>query len=192
MPCIPYRIDDAGQLWGRDDLAVSLAQVADTDIEVGHLIPFVFSVKLPQGDLAKVLVSFTSHCWTESFDEEMHAGKLIVLDHTRHRVFDAERYALSKSLPGVIAGVSDHKCFLTPEKRNYMTFDGRVRLDGGRDYRIFFSMKKSKGRWNGARHQLHMIVESAYPTSRLVVGTEVSFTTIVSKTLRGEKIRYVG
>ncbi len=117
---------------------------------------------------------------------------MVVLDHHRRRVFDAERYGLSEGLPTLISGVANHKCFLTPEKRNYMTFDGRIKLDDGRDYRIFFAMRKNKGRWNGIRHQLQMIVESAYPTNMPVIGTEVSFATIVSKTLRGETIRYAG
>lgn len=186
----PYVISQDGLLFDRAGTCVTLPSVQDTDVEVSHLVPFVFSVDLPKGESTKVVVEFASHCWTDSFDAAKHAGQMVVHDHRRPRVFAPQRYELSVGLPRMIRELAAHTCYLTPQKRNFMAFDGRLKLPSGEDYRVFFTMRGQKGRWDGVRYRLRMFVESAYPTSDPVVGMEVSFVNIVSKTLRNEKIRY--
>ena len=186
----PYIMDSDGRLWDRQGNIVILEHVADTDVDVEHLAPFVIVGALPKGEEIKILIEFASHCWTEDYDTARHERRLKIMDHKRPRAFDPDRYELSRSLAGIIRELPGQKCYITPAERNYMSFDSRVRLPNGEDYRVFFSIKNKKGKWNRVRYRLELFVESAYPTKDPKLGSETSFPNIVSHALRGEMVKY--
>lgn len=185
-----YTINNMGQISDRTGTIINFSRIDDTEIEVPHLTPFIFTETLPNGQTVKILVSFASHCWTESYDAVKHAGQTIIMDHKWERAFDAQRFALSAGLPAMVQGLQGHNCYLTPEKRNYMAIDGRVSLPNGQNYRVVFKMKFNRGKYDGVRFRLEMFVESAYPTSDPPAGRSVGFSTIVAKALKGEIVKY--
>ena len=181
----PYIIDADGKLSDRAHNPIILPSVQDTEVEVPHLLPFVLTVTLPKKqDMVKILVSFSSHCWTKTYTSD-HSGQMKIYDHNRERAFDKERYQLSTGLSDLMNGLLGHKCYLTPTKRNYMAANASITWPNGENYWIFFVLKKRKGKWNGIRYHLEMFVESAYLTSPKL-GTASSFANIVSQAMRGE------
>lgn len=187
-----FILDERGRFLDENDVEVIMAPSITSDIiHVGHLAAFVFpvAVHLPGGTGATVIrirVAFTCHCFTEKWDPARHAGRPVILDPTRPRAYDQRRYDLSKGLPDLVRGMKCHKVYMTPQKRNYMAFDGRVILEDGSTYRMFFAMKRKAG----ADHDLEMMVESAYPTNDPIKGMSVRFAAVVSATFLGKKISY--
>ena len=130
-----FILDERGKFFDKNDVEVTLAPSITSDIiHVPHLEPFVFpvAVHFPGGTGATVIrirVAFTCHCFTEKWDPARHAGRQVILDPVRPRAYDQRRYDLSKGLPELVRGMKCHKVYMTPQKRNYMAFDGRVLCD---------------------------------------------------------------
>lgn len=164
-------------------------------VDVPHLAPHVMTVTMPQGDLVKIRVAYSCHCFTEGHDQEKHQGdQVVIMDGQRPRVFDQRRYDLSRTLPALIAGLPDHRVYMLPPKQrrepNFTAFDAQVELEDGLVYRVFFVLRDKRGREGKVRHRLELFVESAYPTTKDVKGMRIKFVTLVGATLRGEKIPY--
>ena len=156
-----------------------------------HLTPtglVVCTKERPEG--VNLHVSFSKHCFTESFDGGVHARSLLVMDRGKQRAFDELRYDLSKGLPDMIAQLPDTKVFQTPEE-NFFQLSHRIDGQDG-EYRMFFRVKKS-GVPEG--YDLRMFVESAYsPDPHKVLPTykmqKVRFKLLVDKTLKGQSVRF--
>ena len=165
--------------------------VAGQEIAFDHLEPF--SLVVPTATKAagvRIDVVFSNHCFSETFDAEVHlGGEVDVWDRDKRRVFDQARYDLSKALPAIIQGLPTSAVFLTPES-NFV----RITLPGGAagaEYRMFFRITKAE---KGSGSDLRLRVESAYnPTAGQAVPerdmTKVRFVVLVDKTLRGEKVQ---
>lgn len=187
-----YILNDGGRFLDANSVEITpppLKVVAEI-IYVPHLAPLIFSVtvNLPGSGLREMHIraAFTCHCFTEKWDSVKHERQSVIMDPNRPRVFDQQRYNLSKQLPEMVRTLERHKVYMTPQHRNYMAFDGRVVLDTGETYRMFFAMKR-KG---APTHDLEMMVESAYPTNDPVVGMEIRFAAIVKSVFTGKKIPY--
>lgn len=171
------------------------APVCHTRVCVPHLAPQVITVVMPKKDEVKIRVAYSCHCFTEGYDSEKHGeNNIIIMDGPRQRAFDRRRYDLSKGLPTLIAGLSGHHVWMLPpqprRESSFTAFDAQVVLEGGAVYRVFFVLRKKKGRERGVRYCLELFVESAYPTDKSVTGMRIKFVTLVDSTLQGKKIKY--
>ncbi len=168
---------------------VALSSVDITQVEVPHLYPRVLVYELSEGAV-KILVRFSSHCWTESFDRAKHLAHCAFMDNKRERAFDPERMHQSRNLVSFLEKIQSHRCVLMKNERNYMAYNAALDLGGGMFYRVFFRVEKVAGRFDGVRHSLTLTVESAYVSSNIIDGMSVRFDAIVSSVLRDKKIFY--
>ena len=154
--------------------------------EVEHLAPMEFEMEIEERPV-RVGVRFSNHCFTEKWDEAIHAGQSIIFDAgNKPRVFCPLRFQLSLGLPDLIRGLPNGHVYQTPEA-NYV----KVTTADGEEYRMFFNIKK--GGHHGDGCHVTLFVESAYAPNGdgLAVEkmTKVRFRVLVSKTLRGEKVK---
>lgn len=79
-------------------------QIGHDLYEFGHLEPFQIVVSSEKvGRPLRLHVRFSSHCFSESYDPKGHPqGTLTFRDGSRQRVFNLERYELSRRLPGLL------------------------------------------------------------------------------------------
>lgn len=81
--------------------------VSGSQVDLTHLEPFTFNLQshLAKKDL-RLRVLFSSHCFSTGYAGALHPTGDTVIDADRpsqhHRTFCPDRYALSKSLPGII------------------------------------------------------------------------------------------
>jgi len=130
--------------------------------DFAHLEPFTFTItsELAKRDL-RVHVTFSSHCFSEGYDEATHpAGEPIILDGAkRQRTFCAIRYRLSLVLPAVIQGLNHPKAkvYETAAQRNWaysMTIE-----DPSGPYHVFFEVRRAA---DDKPQDINLVVESAY------------------------------
>jgi hypothetical protein len=103
-------------------------------------------------------VTFGLHCFTRgSKDNEKPDPTLLYSDSREVRIFDFQRYELSKRLPEIIEGLPNRKCYHTGGKRNFFSIE--LINDGGNkvEYDIFFTASRSS-----KRGVLTLFVQSAY------------------------------
>ena len=155
-------------------------------IDLTHLEPFDFRV-LPKGHQvpATIRVIFNNHCFSEIFNPTYHRAPLPATHVSPHEVrgFDEIRYQLSKILPAHVRDCNGRRIAQTR-----MGTLVRIALSDGRDYGIFFSLKKA-----GAA-ACEMFVLSAYPLERpksQVISTgEMKFNVAVALVLAGKKPKF--
>jgi len=155
-------------------------------VDLAHLEPFEFQI-IPTGlkDPATIRVAFNNHCFSEAFDAARHKTPLPTTHVAPHetRGFDPLRYELSKLLPAEVRAFDG--------KRVAQTRSGplvRVTLNDGREYAIFFTLKKMKA-WI-----CEMFVMSAYPLDRpkhqVIATGEMKFNVAVALVLAGKKPKF--
>jgi len=108
----------------------------------------------------RVEIDFGLHCFTRGLEEgETPDPVLIYSDARETRIFDFERYELSKLLPDLIDRLPSCKCFHT-EKGNFFT----IEVHGEKKilYHVFFEASRT-----GTRKMLRLFVQSAYARDRL-------------------------
>jgi hypothetical protein len=128
---------------------------------LSHLHPRGITYEQPaKGDKPalqyRVEVSFSLHCFTRGIEEnERPDRKLLYSDSREARVFDFQRYELSKRLPDIVQDLPRRKCYNTG-KGNFFTV--AVTGDQGQkiEYDIFFEASRS------TRKGLVLFVQSAY------------------------------
>lgn len=156
-------------------------------IDIAHLEPFslAFAVERLGGRTITIDVKFSNHCFTETFAPDRHDPAHLVMDRGRKRVFDPPRHALSRHLPEIVKSLPDRSVHITRPGRNYVYVAQIAVADC--DYAVFFHLGRG-----GERHDLTMVVESAYPvTDRRTIlrGTvKISFAVLCAKTFRGETV----
>ncbi|WP_242077104.1 hypothetical protein [Brevundimonas diminuta] len=151
-----------------------------------HLAPMVFEMDV-EGRAIRIGVRFSNHCFTEKWDAVVHAGQPVILDGgNRARVFCPVRFELSQGLPDLVRGLPNGHVHQTPEA-NYV----KVTAADGAEYRMFFNIKRGGHQGDGCDASL--FVESAYPPDGEGLAienmTKVRFRVLVSKTLRGQKVK---
>jgi hypothetical protein len=163
-----------------------LITIANEGYDCSHLDPFIFNIpQKVEGERGyRVLVSFSHHTFTRSFEDGVDPVDFLYVEHGDRRCFCQDRYLASKTLPNLIKTQSVGKAFFA-QKENFMLLEQPY---GGAPYAVFFSIEKARGA-GGA--DAVMFVMSAYekpnlpPRSRL---PSISFRTLVHKKVRGEKI----
>lgn len=158
--------------------AVELAHLDGFDLEFG-------TQARPLG--VRIRVRFSTHCYSETFDEAEHGDRPVVMDHNdRKRAFCPVRHEMSKQLPDLVRGLPDSHVFMTPEG-NYV----RITLGEGVEYRMFFNLRKAGEK---VEADLSLYVESAYaPTQKVLAASamqKVRFKVLVDKVLSGGKLKF--
>ena len=170
---------------------VVVSDISERDVIVGHLTSHVVSYSLPDRDTVKVRVIYTSHCWNEAYDSNLHSGKIRFMDGKWPRAFCPERYRLSFGLKELIEGLPGNKIYMTPAERNFGTYNGVKILDDGTAYIAFFTIKGEKGRFDGVRHRLTLYVESAYLCTPLKkIGQKTGFAALLTSAIKGKPLSF--
>jgi hypothetical protein len=154
-------------------------------VDLGHLDEFVMAVETqarPKG--VTVRVRFSNHCYSERFDEALHADRPIVMDHKNKRAFCPIRHAMSKQLPDLVRGLPESHVYMTPEA-NYV----KIALAEGVEYRVYFNLRRA-----GGGIDLNLFVESAYaPDDDALAAAKmqkVRFKVLVDTVLSGKKLKF--
>jgi hypothetical protein len=132
----------------------------DTAYDLSHLRPTSLTCEQPARDDKPALtytveVSFSLYCFTRGIREgEQPDPALLYSDSRETRIFDFQRYELSKQLPGIVQNLSRQKCYNTG-KGNFFTV---VVIEQGQqiEYDVFFEASRS------TRKGLVLFVQSAY------------------------------
>jgi len=128
---------------------------------LGHLDPFCVDVPLDVAATKKIElhVTFGCHCFTETFDKELHQ------DHHRYtfrgdlRAFDVLRYECSLQLPAIINAIFKGRIHLADGSFTYVAHITLTKTLGSKAYSVFFSLEKDHSKTG---HALKMYVKSAY------------------------------
>ena len=165
--------------------------------DLSHLDSFTFKADLGLGSDITILVLFSCHCFTHSFqrDERPRHGipiHEIYFDGRERRILNPQRYELSRRfLRNIVSNLSNRRITVANEKLpNFVTIES-VNTDGTTSlYAIFFEVKKDKSR----KRRLVLRIQSAYLldsglTSRQTKGGKIAFETLLRATYLGKSIR---
>jgi hypothetical protein len=101
-------------------------------------------------------VSFSLHCFTRGIKENEQPDQgLVYSDSRERRVFDFQRYELSKQLPDIVQNLPQRKCYNTG-KGNFFTVVAIGDRGQEIEYDVFFEASRS------AKKGLVLVVQSAY------------------------------
>ncbi len=146
---------------------------------LSHLRPLILSGRtraFPQ-ERVKVIVTFNSHCWSESLDRAVHTPDLAFADELRRRrAFSAERHADSLTLPGLFETAWGRTVSCTSRKNHVMVVG-----EGDDALSVFLTLMPSRQR----RADVHCLVQSAYRRASLPrhLGPTTSFPDAVDAAL---------
>jgi hypothetical protein len=156
-----------------------------TTYDLTHLHPRTLQFERPAektkpATTFTVDVTFGLHCFTSDPPEGLGYDRRLRYADARHiRVFDFERYELSKKLPKIIEELAARKC-RNSGKGNFFTIEVVDKDRKPADYDIFFLVTKSsqKGRIN-------LFIQSAYIRERktLKSSTSIKFLYILHNVL---------
>ena len=159
--------------------------VGGASVDLSHLEPFAFSVtpkdwKQP----ATIHVVFNNHCFSEDFAATRHTAPLPDTHVARFEIgkrgFDRIRYELSRLLSALVREFDGRRIAQT--RKGTLV---RIALADGRDYGIFFTLKKT------GKDTCEMFVMSAYPPDEDPVATgEMRFNVAVARVLEGKKPKF--
>lgn len=166
-------------------------ELQDNHVHVSHLQPHVETFSLDDKDSVKVLISYSSHCWTcKEADAAEDWRHLLVWDHKRPRSYEPVRHETSFHLPDLMRQLSLNKIYVTPSDRNYGCYNATLKDVYGHAYTAYFTVKKGKGRFDGVRHAFRLFVESAYPKVQPEDGSKTSFRAIIGQARLGKTVKY--
>ena len=134
----------------------------------------------------EVDVTFGQHCFSRGLPRiGTHDTALECIDSREIRLFDFDRWKLSKSLPGIIQALAQRKCHQTGEG-NFFTIEV-VMKDGKRaDYDVFFVASKSS-----RKGYVNLFVQSAYirEKNKQPFGKPIRFLVVLHNTLNRRPIK---
>jgi len=169
-------------------------KLGETVFDLSHLDSFEFDVILrAKGEhperCHKTAVDFSFHCFTKDFvaGDGYSAAYEYTDPRGDTRLFNIERYKLSKRLPGIIRGIHERSCFYTTKKRNLVLIDKDHYKDDPEPYWVFFWLSKpARG------GPLALYVNSAYSPSGAsdprAKQKPASFFVILNKVVTGKPI----
>lgn len=160
--------------------------------DLGHLSSHVTEVVVAakQGkpeQRYRLNVDYSLHCFTRGPKEgEEISVDLAYSDSRETRIFDFDRYALSKQLPLIVADLAERKCFHDHHGNFYVLElideEGRRRY-----YSIFFKLSRA-----GKRKGLNLFVSSAHARDELPYAKSqkpIRFRVLVHNIQRGKQVR---
>lgn len=133
--------------------------------DLTHLNEFEWEfIQAAKNDMPEVryifIIEFGLHCFTRGLNlhknEKWEAiqSDLIYSDPREKRIFDFNRYELSKKLPDITRDISKKNCFHTG-KENFFIIELLNEEGLRQEYEVYFQVSKSKGK-------LRLFVQSAY------------------------------
>lgn len=132
----------------------------------------------------KFFVTYSSHCFTSEIPEKISDQdlQLIYIAKNESRLFDLERYELSKNLPDIVHSLSEQPTLIYYVKnRNYAT-DKLVSLNGNEiTYFVPFTAYRDKKKF-----RLHIV--SAYHNKNIGKKSKVKFFVIANNLLTGKML----
>lgn len=165
-----------------------------TEYDLSHLHPSTCRYEQPAKDnkpahVYTVDVIFSHHCFTRKIpNDECPDAALCYSDDRETRLFDYQRYDVSKKLPDIIAGLGKSKCFHTGYD-NYLSIQLVDAQGVTVEYDIFFAVTRASKR--GA---LNLYVQSAYVrdeehANRPRTMRPIGFTIILFNVLNNKPIK---
>jgi hypothetical protein len=159
--------------------------------DLSHLNPVSFKVEQPtKGDkpsqIYKITVDFGLHCFTNDFEGAVFNSAESYSDARETRIFNYDRYNLSKLLPEIIAGLANRKCYHTG-KGNFFTVEIAAEGANTREYEVYFTVSRSS-----TKGVLNLSVQSAYVRDsehRSRRPKSIGFFVILFNTLNGRPIK---
>lgn len=128
--------------------------------DLSHLHPFEMTIiqastKDKPERQYQIQVFFSLHCFTKNKKgQEQIDADLLYRDNREVRIFDFDRYELSKHLKGIIGGVGQKKCFHTGYD-NYFIVELINEANEVIQYEVYFTLSRGK-------KILNLYVQSAY------------------------------
>jgi hypothetical protein len=122
-------------------------------------------------------VAFSTHCFTAKPCHALYEKTLEYRDGRELRIFDLERYRLSKDLPTVVDTLVGRKC-LFAGRDNFVTITFVDQAGKKVDYDIFFTLTRSS-----TRGRLNLFIQSAYVGATIPRSRTVRFEVILHNTL---------
>lgn len=162
--------------------------------DLSHLDSFQFEFVVPEKhgrprQSYSIDVWFSMHCISRgSADGEKIDAAQICSDGLERRIFDKERYELSKQLAGIIRNIGTRRCFHTG-RGNFLTIEFQDANGKRAEYLIFFKVTRGRG-----PRRLVLRVESAYandkiPRPRRHPPAPIRFSVIAYNTSVGKPIK---
>lgn len=131
--------------------------------DLTHLHPIAVEYEVPAGPKKpavtyQVDVIFSTHCFTRKPEPaEQYAREAVYADRSLGlRIFDLERYDLSKHLPAVIPTLAKRKCMRTGEG-NFFTIVAKGEDGVPIEFDVFFTASKSS-----SKDRVNLFLQSAY------------------------------
>ena len=137
-----------------------------------------------------MLIRYSCHCWTNSYDPAFHIAELRIMDGKRPRVRDLARLDASRDLPQFMRQLDRHRIYVTASERNYGVYNMAFTAPDGLAYTAFFLVRPQAGRFDRQRHKLVLTVESAYHTVQPQRGTKTSITAVLAAALQGKTVKF--
>lgn len=140
-------------------------RLAEREFDLSHLddlsFQFITAAKDRKSELRyQIDVIFGLHCFTKKLDSSLssYSSDLEYSDARETRLFDYERYDLSKHLPAIIPQIG--KCFHAFGNGNFYLTKALEIADKKVTYFIYFKLSRGSGQ------RLNLFVSSAYvPTA---------------------------
>lgn len=136
-------------------------RLAEREFDLSHLndLSFEFIIDAKEGkpeQRYQIDVIFGLHCFTKASDTSVsYSSDLEYADARETRLFNHERYDLSKSLPAIVTKIGLRKCFHGRDGNFYVI--EKIRLANAEvAYFVFFKLSL------GSSERLNLFVSSAY------------------------------
>lgn len=143
----------------------------------------------------RCLIEFSHHCFTKSPNTHKqetlddYSPDLHYKTDKEIRIWDQQRYELSKKLPNILRKIDRQKCFFTSANDKFLTISIQDKDGKNVDYEIYFSLKKSKS------CDVHIFINSAYirsndykPQSGKLKRKPISFFVLLNNTITNKRI----
>jgi hypothetical protein len=159
--------------------------------DLSHLHPRTLQFERPATEnlptvIFKVDVTFGQHCFSRGLPRVgTHDKALECTDGRETRLFDFERWELSKRLPEIIQTLDERKCRNTGQG-NFFTIEIVTESGRKRDYDVFFAASKSS-----RKGTINLYVQSAYVREKnnQLSGKPIGFLVILHNTLHKVPIK---
>jgi hypothetical protein len=133
-----------------------------TVYDLGHLHPFEYDLVLPAKDdkperQYRLNVTFSMHCFTrDARKDEMVLAELAYSDDRETRIFEFDRYELSKRLPEIVCTLGERKCH-HDKHGNFYVFEIIDKTGRRQYYSVFFTLSKA-----GNKAGLNLFITTAH------------------------------
>lgn len=162
---------------------------AGTVYDLSHLDPSVVEyiqagTETIAAKVYKVNVIYTQHCFTRNIPRSGSYDKTLEhRDGKEVRLFDVDRWELSKHLPVIVRELAERTCHHAKEN-NFVTVETVAADLGVVEYDVFFVASKAM-----RPGFINLVIQSAYLRKQKQAGKRVNFLKILFSAQSGKKLR---